>query len=396
MSETSSSAQRSAGAAGIAKHERRLLTLAAWGIVFALALAVVSLRFLRLNEIPAGVAFDEGTDGTAALRVLRGEHAVFFPELGGGRETLGFYAMALSIFFLGRTPLAIHLPSALVSSSTVFVVFWLGRLLFGRDESGRSTPWRGLLLGGAGAGLLAVSVGQTIIARTSFRGNYVPLFLCLCLALLWWGWPRAERKRVSHGGAWWRIALAGACAGLMLYTYIAARFAPLLLLLFGLSVLLPYLAVVRQNDGAAFRLSGFGAALNRVRTELPWIGTFVGVAALAAAPLFIYFALNPDYFVLRSNSLLVFSAGSESWRSTSSLPDQRVGASFSPWFARGPKLAAQLRRQANAESIGSVLFLAWRGDGRVALATVARLSPAASLDGRDVPTGHAGPRFRRP
>ena len=306
MSETSSSAQRSTGIAGFVKHERLLLALAAGGIVFALALAVVLLRLQRLDELPPGIAFDEGTNGIDALRVLQGEHAVFYPETGGGRETLGFYAMALSILALGRTPLAIHLPSALASSVTIFVVFWLGRLLFGSDESGRATPWRGLLVGGVGAGLLAVSLGQTIIGRTAFRGNFLPVFLCLCLALLWWGWPRPEQQRAYHGGAWWRLVLAGTCAGLLPYTYVPARFAPFLFLLFGLSFLLPYLVVVRCNDGATSLLSGFLAALNRVRTELPWIATFVGVAALVAAPLFIYFILHPEYFVLRSNSLFVF------------------------------------------------------------------------------------------
>ena len=306
MSETSPSAQRSTGTAGFAKHEQLLLALAAGGIVFALALAVVLLRLQRLDELPPGIAFDEGTNGIDALRVLQGEHAVFYPETGGGRETLGFYAMALSILALGRTPLAIHLPSALASSVTIFVVFWLGRLLFGSDESGRATPWRGLLVGGIGAGLLAVSLGQTIIGRTAFRGNFLPVFLCLCLALLWWGWPRPEQQRAYQGGAWWRLVLAGTCAGLLPYTYIPARFSPFLLLLFGLSFLLPYLVVVRQKDGAAFGLSGFAAALKRVRIELPWIGAFVGVAALVAAPLLIYFALHPEYFVLRSNLLFVF------------------------------------------------------------------------------------------
>ena len=80
MSETTTSAQRSSGAAGLAKHERLLLTLATGGIAVALVLAVVFLRFLRLNELPAGVAFDEGTDGITALRVLQGEYAVFYPN----------------------------------------------------------------------------------------------------------------------------------------------------------------------------------------------------------------------------------------------------------------------------------------------------------------------------
>ena len=133
--------------------------------------------------------------------------------------------------FWGAQSLAIRLPTALASAGAVFSVFWLGRLLFGRDEkSGKATPWRGLLIGGVGAGLLAVSLTQTVIGRTAMRANFLPLLLSLCFALLWWG--RSQRS-------WWRIALAGACAGLLPYTYIAARFTPLLFFLFGLSFILP-------------------------------------------------------------------------------------------------------------------------------------------------------------
>ena len=94
------------------------------------------------------------------------------------------------------------------------------------EESGKATPWRGLLVGGIGAGILAVSLGQTVIGRTAFRANFLPLLISLCFSLLWVGW----RQRSG-----WRIALAGVCAGLLPYSYIAARFAPLLFLLFGLS-----------------------------------------------------------------------------------------------------------------------------------------------------------------
>ena len=143
-----------------------------------------------------------------ALRVLQGEHAVFFPE-NNGREGLIVYTIALAISFLGRTMLALRLPTALASAGTVFVVFWLGRLLFGRDESGRVTPWRGLLVGGIGAGLLAVSLGQTIIGRAALRANFLPLFLCLCLALLWWGWE--GRSGGAGRGVHWAAAIHLSC-----------------------------------------------------------------------------------------------------------------------------------------------------------------------------------------
>ena len=58
------------------------------------------------------------------------------------------YAVAIATSLLGRTTLATHLPTALASAGTVFVVFWLGRLLFGRDESGQATPWRCLAFDG--------------------------------------------------------------------------------------------------------------------------------------------------------------------------------------------------------------------------------------------------------
>ena len=125
------------------------------------------------------------------------------------------YLIASTISFLGRTIPAIRLPTALASTATVFVVFWLGRLLFANDEkTGQPTPWRGLLIGGVAAGLMAISLGQIYLGRLAFRTNLLPLFLSLCLAWLWLGWNRRN---------WWQVALAGICAGLLPYTYISAR-----------------------------------------------------------------------------------------------------------------------------------------------------------------------------
>ena len=177
MSETMSAERNTSGAGAESTTEPRILKPAVAVILFVLALAVVTLRFHRLDELPPGLFYDEGANGLDALQVLQGNHSVYFPE-NNGREPLGIYLMALATSILGRTELAIRLPTALASGCTVFAVFWLGRLLFGRDgDSGRATPWRGLLVGGIGAGLLAVSLAQTVIGRTSFRVNFLPLLL---------------------------------------------------------------------------------------------------------------------------------------------------------------------------------------------------------------------------
>ena len=191
------------------KDRSLLLTLVTGGVVFALALTAAVLRLYRLSEVPPGIYLTEGIHGVNALQVLQGEYAVFFPD-DYGRAGMFIYAVALTISVMGRTMLAVRLPAALASTGAVVAVLWLGKTLFGRDEIGRSTPWRGLLIGGVSAGLLAVSVAQTVLGRTAFRGNFLPLLLCLCLALLWRGWR--ERSR-------WGVVLAGVCAGLLPYTY---------------------------------------------------------------------------------------------------------------------------------------------------------------------------------
>ena len=285
MPETAS-AQHPAGAAGSRQDERRRIILVTWGILFTLALFVALLRLQRITELPQGIQSDEGPDGVYALQVLQGEHAVFFPEAASGREWMGVYTIALTTSLLGRTMLAFRLPTALASAGTVFVVFWLGRLLFGRGERGRPTRWRGLLIGGVGAGLLAASLGQTIIGRASLRANYLPLLLALCLGLLWWGWR--ERKL-------WGIALAGVCAGLLPYTYIPSRFTPFLFLFFGLSFALPLRSVTRE----------------RVRAELPSAAIFVAVTGLVAAPILVYFVLHPEHFFIRSKEVWLLNESQE-------------------------------------------------------------------------------------
>ena len=307
--------------------ERLRIALVTAGILVFLASAVFILRLHRLSELPPGLHHDEGTHGVNALQVMRGEHAAFFPE-NNGREGMIVYAIALATSFLGRTALAVRLPTALVSAGSVFVLFWLGWMLFRRDEqSGQPTPWRGLLIGGAGAGLLAVSLGQTVIGRTALRGNLLPFFLCLCFALLWWGWPQPEQRRSSHGTSsgpassglspqairrriWWRVALAGVCTGLLPYTYITARFTPFLFLFFGLSFLFPS---SRTGDEKEKRKESppsphFRFISSPTQAEWQKAGIFVVVAGLVAAPILFHFAQIPEHFFLRSAQTWVFDS----------------------------------------------------------------------------------------
>ena len=384
MSETITSAQGPTDVAGPGRAERLRLTWVAWGILLVLALAVVMLRFQRLSELPPGLSYDEGAHGVDALSVLRGEHAAFFPA-SHGREGLIVYAIALTTSVLGRTILAVRLPTALASAGTVFAVFWLGRLLFGREwDSGRATPWRGLLVGGVGAGLIAVSLAQTVIGRTAFRVNFLPLLLCLCLGLLWEGW----RCR-----SWQGVALAGACAGLLAYTYIAARFVPFLFLFRGLSFLVPWARSEYGGEmrGWALLSHRFSSLTSRLRAEMPLAGVFVGGGRCSGCADSHLFCPESRPIFLAQRPSIGFPIRWRSGRPSVGFVHKRVGASVDLWHLRRPELEAQLLWTASAECMGSILLLDWRGDGRVAMKT-ARYSSAASLAGAVVVTGHAVPR----
>ena len=306
---------------GTEKTERRRIYLATGGILLTLMLLVAVLRLFRLGEVPLGLSTDSGAHGLDALQVLEGEHAVFFPAQGG-REGLFIYGIALSTAILGRTMLALRLPAALAGAGAVFAVFWLGQALFGGDaKAGRAAPWRGLLVGGIGAGLLAVSLAHTVMGRTAFRANFLSLLLCLCLALIWRGWSKRS---------WPCIVLAGICAGLLPYTYIPARFTPFLFLLFGLSLLWPFGPSARE----------------RMRDELAGAAVFLGVAGLVAAPILIHFALHPDHFFDAQRHGGSLASGTRPGRFAGRHRRQRLGPSAGLWLPRDRLLALQHARQA--------------------------------------------------
>ncbi|HLZ10724.1 MAG TPA: hypothetical protein VKT80_19210, partial [Chloroflexota bacterium] len=76
---------------------------------------------------------------------------------------------------------------------------------------------------------MASSVWLTALGRSSLRANEVPAFEALGLAVLW---------RATETGRKREYALAGAILGSSLYTYLAARFIPFLLVIFAIVCLI--------------------------------------------------------------------------------------------------------------------------------------------------------------
>ena len=82
MSETISTEQPSASVAKIANDERLHLVVK-WGIVFALAVAVVLLRLQRLDELPPGLVGDENSRWNGGPSDIARRARCFLPRCGG-------------------------------------------------------------------------------------------------------------------------------------------------------------------------------------------------------------------------------------------------------------------------------------------------------------------------
>lgn len=232
-----------------------------WGSVVALVVLAGVLRFFALGRIPPGLYHDEAFNGLDALGVLEGHTPPFF-EANNGREPLFIYLVSVAVGALGRTPGAIRIVSALVGTLTVPVTYGMAREVFGR----RVALWTALIL--------AISVWPVNLSRTGFRAVTMPLATAVAV---WWLWRAFRSDRKAD------FAVAGACLGLLLYTYLAARFAPLAL--------------------AAFALY----AVCRRRAVIPWgsLLLFAGVALLVALPLASYLIGHWELMVARGQQVAI-------------------------------------------------------------------------------------------
>lgn len=232
-----------------------------WLALVGIIALAAGLRLYRLGSLPGGLHFDEAAYGMLALDVLAGKHTVFFSAYAG-REAGYPYLVALAIHLFGQTMLAIRLPAALAGVLLVLAIFLVGR--------------RALGMGGA---LLAAGAAASVpwllhLNRIGFRANLLPTLLTL------WVWLLLRALQTNRWRDWFA---AGVLLGLTAHTYLAARFVPILLLLF-----LAYLARWHRET---------------LRHALPGIGGMVTVAALIVLPLLLHFLRVPADWSERTGQL---------------------------------------------------------------------------------------------
>jgi 4-amino-4-deoxy-L-arabinose transferase-like glycosyltransferase len=158
------------------------------------------MRFYKLNALPPGLHPDEAANGLDIFRILEHHDLRVIYSTNGPREALFFYLQTIGVMLFGNTILALRVAPAMFGVLAVLMVYLLTKELFGRRA--------GLIA----ALLMAVNPWVVIISRDGFRASLVPFFV----ATLFYAAARAYR---SGKLAWFIIA--GATAGLGMYTYTA-------------------------------------------------------------------------------------------------------------------------------------------------------------------------------
>ncbi|MBI5650587.1 MAG: glycosyltransferase family 39 protein [Chloroflexi bacterium] len=278
------------------------MTRQIWCALIAILLLATALRVASLDTIPPGLYHDEAFSGLDALGILHGAGLPIFFEGNGGREPFFIYAHALSIALFGATPWALRIPAAFVGILTIAAFFALVRAL----TRGKHATWIALI----GAAGLATSYWHLNFSRMGWRTIALPLFATLAFYFFWRA--RRTQKLRDH-------IFAGAVLGASLYTYLSARFLPIVLALFWITELALSFRAKREfpDLGMSFRAKREISA--RFNSRFLIAPTVLVIAALVVfAPLGFYFATHPSALLFRVSDVALAGGANDllanAWR----------------------------------------------------------------------------------
>jgi hypothetical protein len=237
-------------------------------IISTIVLAAFFIRFWDVEVHPYSFINDEGEKGSTAACILNGSCSNVFDSGWAAQPILGFLPTSLSIWFLGRTALAVRLASVITGTLAV-----LGVYLFSREAFNRKTA------------LIAALLLTTLPFNVHFsRIGVDNIADSLSTTLVMWLVFRGVKR-----GSTISFMAAGIVAGLFFYTYPGSRLASVL----GLAVL------------GYFTLSARGFLKTHFKNILIYILAFV----IMSAPILGYFFTHLDFFSARMNSTGIFQTG---------------------------------------------------------------------------------------
>lgn len=241
------------------------------------------MRFFALDTTPPGLYPDEamnGNDGRAAFEER--DFKVFYPN-NNGREGLFINIVGVSVRYVGNTPLAVRLPSALFGTLTVLGLFFLARELF---RTSRHKERIALFA----SFFLATSFWHVNFSRIGFRAIMAPFFLVWGLYFAFRIIRDAEQRRTLAPVI--SAVAGGLLFGLGMHSYIAYRVSPILLAF-------PFFSGIRNQ------------LVRRGAQCIPcFFALFIFFSLVAASPLLFYFTQNPGDFFGRTSQISIFAESS--------------------------------------------------------------------------------------
>ncbi len=242
--------------------------IALLAVLFALALVS---RVWNLTNFPDNIYPDEIMTGTVATQSYISPTTPppsVFSTLWSGIDLPALWFCFVAVFLkLGGTSLAIlRLPAALFGAATVVPLYALLRGTWGRYAAI------------AGSTIMAFSVSNVHYSRLALNNIVTQFFWATCFFFL----LRALRSR--RPSDW---VLAGLSAGLSEYFYYGTRLLPFILAMFMVFLLAVHWKQARQYAGGFLLLAG---------------SYLVGFG-----PLLLHFIRNPNLYLGRGASLLIWS-----------------------------------------------------------------------------------------
>ncbi len=239
--------------------EMRIRKRDEWVALTLILLLATALRCWMLGEVPPGLSHDEVDHWLINRDILEGHPAIYFTA-AYGHEPLYHYIQTATVVLFGDNWLGLRFPSVAFGLLGLAITAVVVRRLFGVPIALLSASW------------LALSFWPLSYARVGLRAISLPFFAVLStyfllrtVGLKGPGGKKTPDPRLGNP------VLGGLALGLSIYTYMASRVFPIVLVAF-----LVYLFVVSPDC-------------------VPWprLLLFFLIAAVVAAPLLIWLAAHP-------------------------------------------------------------------------------------------------------
>ena len=156
-------------------------------LLWAIFLIAFWLRIHQLEQLPAGLHFDEAANAILSSEIAFDGYRPIFISSYTGKETLFFYAAGGVINRVGRSIFSLRLTAAFFGLLTIATTYQLGLAIF-KDRRIALTA----------AIILAVNFSHLLFSRLGFRAISQPLTQGLTVLFLVDGFQRMDQQRSAE------------------------------------------------------------------------------------------------------------------------------------------------------------------------------------------------------